>query len=146
MEERNVMDWRVLMTVAALAFVAAVSVLTATTARACANKDIVGCWLKVEQKTQPLKEGQVEPYLEYCFRDDGRILGVYMESGGYGGDLEMKWRRIGRSILKLDADRCTFKYIDNDHFALTNCMHESEWKLACRHPKYPGTCGNIGKN
>jgi hypothetical protein len=129
-----------------MAFVAAAAVLSATIAGAHANKDIVGCWTKAQQQTIPWKKGQVEPYLEYCFRDDGKILGTYIESGGHGGDLQMRWRRIGRSILELDDDRCTIKYIDNDHFLLTSCMHENEWKRACRHPRYPTTCGNAGKD
>lgn len=129
----------------AMAFVVAVAALAATAASANANKDIVGCWTRVQQETKPLQKGQVLPYLEYCFRRDGKILGTYLESGGHGGDLQMRWRRIGGSILELDDDRCTVRYIDDDHFLLTDCMHESEWKRACRHPRYPTTCGNTKK-
>jgi hypothetical protein len=132
---------RIVISSTALACVAAACMLSAAMPAQSADKKLRGCWIKVQQQTQPLKQGQVQPYLEYCFRDDGRILGNYMESGGYGGDLEMKWSRVGRSMLKLDGERCTFEYIGKNRFLLADCMYESEWKLSCRNPKYPITCG-----
>jgi len=128
----------------ALAFFAIAYALSATMASAVENKKIRGCWIKVGSQFQPTRKGQLKPRLEFCFRKDGEILGNYAESDGHAGDLEKQWRGIGRSILNIGADRCTFKSIGNDRFLLTNCIYEGEWRLGCRKPKYPTTCGKFG--
>jgi len=122
-------------------FVAAAAVLSATIAPAHETELLRGCWLKVQPQVLPSRKGQMQPHLEYCFKKGGRILGHYVESDGYAGDLEKRWMRVGRSTLQIDADRCEFKYAANDRFVLADCLHEGEWKLNCRSPRYLTICG-----
>ena len=64
-----------------------------------ADVKLRGCWDR-------MKADPRENLLTYCFHEDGKIRGFYIEATGEGGDLEHDWRIEQPDILRIDEWIC----------------------------------------
>jgi hypothetical protein len=97
--------------------------------------EILGCWRKVmllPAEGNSKTRGRLIPQLRFCFQKDGTILGIHIESGGHGGDLEKAWRFREPSTLLIDEEPCAIEFdIERRRFTLTDCTYRGEWRFVC---------------